>query len=157
MAEAEAGSELDFLKRTLENNINSFRTKRISSRRSAFRFKLIVVALGVLTTIILGLKPYVKIENGEAVLSILALILSGIIPVFTAWDAFFDYRWLWVKYTGTLNVLYGIRDEVEYAISKGLPPREKVDDLFDRMQRALEEIDSAWSSQRTKQAGEHGK
>ena len=142
--------QFEFLKNTLERNIVSFRGKRDASRKLAFRLKLLTAVMGTLATIFLGLKAYPTFKDHDEILSVSALTLSAMIPVFAAWDAFFDYRWLWIRYTATLNILYGIRDEMEYGQAGGLLPGEKMGRLFDRMQSALGETDSDWARKRQK-------
>jgi Protein of unknown function (DUF4231) len=145
---ANSHRQFDVFKMTLDKNIDSFRHKRDSSRQLAFRFKITTISVGALTTMVLGLKPYVDFTNSDAILSSIALVLSAVIPIFTAWEAFFDYRWLWIRYTGALNSLYAIRDELEYAHAAGALAKEQLDPLFSRLQRTLEDVDSAWVEKR---------
>lgn len=132
----------------LTNNIESFRNKRDFNRKRAFRLKMAITSIGVLTTIVLGLKPYIIFQNSETILSAVALVLSAIIPFFAAWEGFFDHRWLWIRYTETLNSLYAIRDEVDYVKAGGKITKEQLDSLFARLQRTLEETNTEWSKQR---------
>jgi hypothetical protein len=129
----------------------------------AFRLKMTVVILGAATTFILGLKPYFDTSvksaelHSDAILSIIALLLSAIIPIFTAWDAFYDHRWLWVRYTGTLNTLNGILDELGYATKAGEVPKETLDELFEKTEKTLSEVGADWSHHRVKEVSQPAK
>ena len=104
----------------------------------AFSIRMVIVVFGSLTTILLGIKEY-RITD-EKVLSAIALCLSAVIPIFSAWEAFFDHRWLWLRYTSTLDNLYTISDELEYVLASGKPaPKEQLDSFHQRMQAALQE------------------
>jgi Protein of unknown function (DUF4231) len=150
-------SQFDILKAAVVKNIDTFRAKRDFNRSRAFRLRLAIVTIGVLTTIILGLKPYVGFQNSDAFLSAVALVLSALIPIFTTWEGFFEHRWLWIRYTLTLNSLYAIRDELEFSHAAGAINKMQLDSLFAQLQRTLEEIDGAWTERRnsamTQQAG----
>ena len=148
MTHQDSKSQFDVVKAAVDNNIESFRTKRDFNRARAFRLRLTIVAIGALTTIILGLKPYASFEHNDSILSSVALVLSGSIPIFAAWEAFFDHRWLWVRYTGTLNSLYAIRDELDFAHAAGEVKKSELDALFARLQRTLEEVDTEWTKKR---------
>jgi len=141
-------SQYEVLRAKVVSNIGSFRNKRDSNRKLAFRIKITIVSIGALTTIVLGLKSYVDFPKSNEILSSLALVLSALIPIFAAWESFFDHRWLWVRYTGTLNSLYAVNDELEYGRAAGTINKEQLDALFKRLQRALAEVDSEWTDKR---------
>ena len=144
------GSETQFnvVKAAVDNNIKTFRAKRDFNRTRAFGLRLTIVAIGALTTISLGLKPYASFANSDPILSSVALLLSASIPIFAAWESFFDHRWLWIRYTGTLNSLYAIRDELDFAHAAGEIKKTQLDSLFLWLQNTLEEVDTDWSKRR---------
>jgi hypothetical protein len=148
MTDQGAETKFEVVKAAVENNIKTFRAKRDFNRTRAFGLRLAIVAIGALTTICLGLKPYASFSNSDAILSSVALLLSASVPLLAAWEAFFDHRWLWIRYTGTLNSLYAIRDELDFTHAAGEIKEAQLDSLFSRFQNTLGEVDSDWSKQR---------
>ena len=62
---------------------------------------------------------------------------------------FFDYRWLWVRYTAVLDALYAVSDDLEFAIvQQNEPTIADVKVLFERMQGALQEANKQWEAKR---------
>jgi hypothetical protein len=139
------------IRSTIERNIKSFSTKREHNRNRAFVLRMIIVVVGAATTVVLGFKPYAGFSNADAVLSSVALVLSGIVPIFAAWEAFFDHRWLWLRYTETLGSLYALRDELDYARAGNQLDAEKLDDFFDRTERTLEKQNKEWTTKRKRE------
>jgi len=84
-------------------------------------------------------------------LSAVALVLTALVPIVASWESFFDDRWMWVRYTAALNSLYGISDELEFALTEPvLPDADAVRKLYDRLQSTLQDADKDWSSKRVK-------
>jgi hypothetical protein len=112
--------------------------------------------VGAFITILLGTKNLLSEQKQvETWLSIAALCLSAVIPIIAACEAFFDPRWLWVQYTATLGRIYSISDDLEYLIASEEAPlsRDKLDELYNRLQAALQETNTAWTSKRLKDEG----
>ncbi|MDO9062408.1 MAG: SLATT domain-containing protein [Bradyrhizobium sp.] len=141
-------ADIAFLRRRLAENISTFKSRRLHNRSMAFRLKMVVVALGVAATILLGLKQYAAAYTGES-FGAIALVLTAAVPIFATWDAFFDYRWLWVRYTAVLDTLYAVSDDLEFAIvQQNEPTIADVKVLFERMQGGLLEANKQWEQKR---------
>jgi hypothetical protein len=149
--------EVEFLQEKLKWGRDSFYKKRIINRRIAFWIKMATVAIGALTTIILGIKSYPCFKEYADALSISALCLSATVPVLLAWESFHDYRWLWIRYTSTANALYSISDDLEYAVRGGAITKKQLDDLYQRLQDTLQETNKAWSEKRVRDQADERK
>jgi hypothetical protein len=146
-------SQTDFLRTALARDTASFRVRRTSNRRKAFGNQIVATLSGALTTVLLGLKANAIFASAEPYMSALALVLSATATLFATWEAFFDHRWLWVRYTATLSELYSISDDLEYAAAGGHTiPQDKLDDLHRRRQQTLMETSNAWSDKRAREA-----
>jgi hypothetical protein len=139
-------AQIDFLKATLKRESGSYSKKRDKYSAKAFWFKIGVVASGAATTVLLGIKPY--FADWEAEISIVALLISAFVPVALAWEAFFDYRWLWVRYNATLMALYSISDDLNFRELGSTLSSEDVKGFYDRLETTLKENDSAWFDKR---------
>ncbi len=140
--------EVAFLRDQLQKNIQSFYAKRSQNRKLAFGLKLSVVILGSIATIFLGIKSYFPNKDSEW-LTALALVITASVPILVTWETFFNYRWLWVRYTSTLNNLYSISDDLEYAMSRQVKlSKKEVDELYERLQAALQETNTDWLTKR---------
>jgi hypothetical protein len=156
MGEAVAPT-VEFLRTQLKTNIDGFRLRRAASKSKAFFIRMAVVVFGALTTLLLGLKSNPLLSMHEPLLSGAALFLSAAIPIFSAWDAFYDHRWLWVRYTAAQQALYGILDDLEYGLAQGEISRDQMDDFYKRFRAVLQETNSAWTDKRTKMETDDGK
>src|SRR5262245_41007922 len=143
---------LSFLRAELKGHIYSFKQRVEKNRRQAFLAKFLVAVLGALTTILLGLKSNPLFADQDNWFSAVALVLSAGTTVIATWDAFFDHRWLWIRYTSTLVSLYSISDDLEYAAANtNSMPKAELDGLYGRLQEALKDTNAAWVEKRAKE------
>jgi hypothetical protein len=137
-----------YLKEQLKQNIEGFRVRRAGNKRKAFLLRMAVVIFGALTTLLLGLKTNPKVAefvDGDT-LTGFALLCSSTVPIFSAWDAFFDHRWLWVRYAGAQQALYGILDDLEFGGEK--LSDEDFAKLYQRFRQVLDETNDSWNQKR---------
>jgi len=109
--------QIDYYHKRLEENINSFYSKRSDNRIKAFRFQLLISCLSALATILLGLKLVLLKDVDRDI----ALVLSSIVTVISGADAFYDHKGLWRNYTETLNELYSLKDDFEFRLLSDTP------------------------------------
>jgi hypothetical protein len=147
-----AASKMAFFRARLEQNIKSFRRRRKLNRILAFVLRMSVILLGSLTTILLGLKGYHPFNVQEDLLTGCALISSAVVTVLSAWEIFFDHRWLWILYTRTLLELNEVADNLAYRSAGNTDmPEEELDILYDRFHRIIEGTNMAWTEKRRRE------
>ncbi len=74
-----------------------------------------------------------------------ALCFSALVTVFGAWEAFFDHRGLWVKYTRTHAQLLSIKASLDYLMLGGTDiKQEEVDALFRKFEDVIAESNDSW-------------
>jgi hypothetical protein len=111
---------------------------------------MIVVALGTMTTLLLGLKTSPIFDwQQQNYIAAVALVLSALIPIFSAWDAFFDYRWLWIRFATAQEALDRILNDMEYASKNGELSSQELDDFHQQFRSTLQETNSEWKAHRT--------
>src|ERR1044072_1218347 len=104
-----AQQKLDLLKIKLDESIKFYASKRESSKARAFGLKITALFFSVSTTILLGLEGLghtVALKNS-------ALFLSAFVTLLTAWEAFFNHRAMWVRYTMTYTSLLELQVDLE--------------------------------------------
>jgi hypothetical protein len=138
-----------FLKKQLEQNIAGFRARRVKNKRKAFFLRMTVVTLGAITTLLIALKTnlWVTQRIDSDFLAAAALASSAAVPIFSAWDAFFDHRWLWVRYAGAQQALYGVLDDLEFGGDK-LSDKE-LEELYLRFRQVLQQTNDSWYLKRS--------
>jgi hypothetical protein len=141
---------LDFIRTQLRNNIDGFRLEARRNRRRALFIRMAAVILGALTTLLLGLKSSPLFVQYEAQLSAIALGLSATVPILTAWDTFFDSRWLWIRFTAAHTALHSILDDLNYAARNGSVPEGTLDKFYDRLRGVVDQASDAWLDKKTK-------
>ncbi|MGJ5633296.1 SLATT domain-containing protein [Nostoc sp. CALU 1950] len=144
----ENNRKIKFIKEKIDKRISSFRERRKENRENAIRIKLLSFSIASLTTILLGLNGLST--PSKMVLQNVAFTFSAITTLLTAWDTFFNYRGLWIRYTGTLNELYELKDNLEYLSTgeNGNISREDLDKLYQRYQNILNETNTTWGELR---------
>lgn len=140
---------VDFFISALDRDINSYEAKRQKNRQRAFIVKIAVAALGATTTIFVGIQSNELFNGYRDILSVLALVTSASVTLFSTWEAFYDHRWLWVTYTSTLAELRSIKSDIEYIIARdGHIEKKELDALYSRRIYSLQQTNSQWSQKR---------
>lgn len=136
--------KINFLKNKTDKRINSFQERRNKNRTNAIRIRLISFSIASLTTILLGLNGLNT--PSKVVLQNVAFTFSAITTLLTVWDTFFNYRGFWIRYTGTLNELYELKDNLEYLRTKEIEniKTEELDQLYQQYQKILNENNITW-------------
>jgi hypothetical protein len=141
-------AKLDWLNHELDERINSFAKKRVRDKNVAFGLKILAVCFAATITILLGLKvqdDYARIFQG------IALVLSAIITVMNAIEAFYDHRSLWIQRTITLSRLYSLRADLRFTM-EGLQDSELditiLRNYMNRYETILEEDMLKWLKMR---------
>lgn len=107
----EAEEKIEFLIGLVNQTINEYTLKRRKNRRPALVFKVLTTGLASVVTILLG----IKVGNYMIeILNNIALIISALMTVISAWNTFFDYNELWVQYTATVDELELLKREIQY-------------------------------------------
>jgi hypothetical protein len=141
-----------FLREKVKYNADSFMKRRRKNRLRAFSLTMMITLCGSLTTVLLGLKNNSLFSKHEPLISAIALGTSALVTFASTWDSFFDYRWLWIRYTQTLGNLYGILDDLDYATAGREVTSEQLDALYLQFQRTLEETNTAWIEKRERES-----
>jgi len=107
-----AVERLTWLQKEVDTLVSRYQRDSSLYKKQAFRLKIISVCLAAVITVLLGL----KLENIalSAVFSNAALVLSAIITVLSAYEAFFDPRALWVRETVTFARLKDLQRDLRF-------------------------------------------
>ena len=85
-----------------------------------------------------------------------SLILSASLTGLSAWDAFEDYRWKWIRYRSTLCKLYLIEEDFGFRKNAaGGITAEMIEQLFTRLKFAVNETNEEWTTERGKRIGDY--
>lgn len=129
-----------------------FDSKRQKNKFFAFGLKLFAASLSAATTVLLGIsyqnKPEVTFKN-------IALSLSALAAIIGTWDAFFNHRTLWIRYTIAANRLRSLREDIRYHLAKDQNLGEELKDkLFGQYQEIIAGVNDAWEDLRKNEPGE---
>ena len=120
--------------------VTAFANECQSNKRIALKLKISSVLLSAIVTVCLGLKSTDNTTWGT-VLSDVALVLSALISVVSAYEAFFDPRSLWIRETIVFTKLRNLKREFEFwdsGCEESLTP-EQVEKL-ESFQQKLDQI-----------------
>ena len=108
----ESAKKLDYLIKDIDKSIKLYEGRGKKNKRPALIFKVLTTGLSSVVTILLGL----RVTNAVAVtvMNNLALAISALMTVVTAWNAFYDYTELWVQYSKTVEELSLLKKDIEY-------------------------------------------
>lgn len=123
-----------------------FDKKRQQNKFLAFGLKISIAALGAATTVLLGISYSGKSDN---LFKNIALGLSALSAVIATWDAFFNHRVLWLRYTVAASKMRALREEIIYQLSRDKGMKEEIaDKFFAQYQTIIAEVNSAWEDLR---------
>jgi hypothetical protein len=151
--EAQYSKKVDFVAERLHFHIDEYVKKRNHNRKMANTFKLTTIFLGGLVTLLL--KPYFQSQSpgfqslGDS-LSLIALVCSTALTAMASWEAFTDYRGKWIGARSVLVMLYGIRDDLRFALTGGPTPPPQANEYYERLKLALNQKNEEWEANRAK-------
>lgn len=140
----------DFLSKTIDEKIKLFDRKRQKNKFFAFFIKLFGAALAASVTILLGIEYEGKPDD---IFKNITIILGALITILNTWDAFFNHKMLWVRFTETTVELRVLQDKLNYLISssKQEVSEKELDAIFEEMNVIVEETANDWKSHRSKE------
>jgi len=138
-------NQFTFLKGLIEKRIEGINSRRIYYRKCAFRAFISTAALAALNTILLGL----HIDQLSIELKNTALVVSSIITIINTYNAFFNYKELWIGNNDALNRFYALKFNIQY-YENGTPPLDpnQVDIFKNEYQSILDELNQTWQKSR---------
>ena len=139
--------KIEFFRKHLDRQIEFFNYVQINNKKKAFLLKMAATLFGILTTVLLGLQVP---EQTAGILKNVALITSALVTLFSAADAFFNHRALWIRYTVTLAQLDIVKTELEY-VTAGADQAvggKDIDRLFEKYRSILDETNASWTELR---------
>ena len=137
--------QMDYLSETISRCISLYDRKRQKNKFLAFGIKLTSTAFAATTTILLGLS--VDLET-KAFFTNVALVLSALVTLLTTWDAFFNHKALWLRFTVATQSLRSVQEDMDFLRSRGELAQEQIDSLHKRYKRVVRDIDRDWESLR---------
>ena len=101
---------LMWLEGMIQEQIHSFDKKRKFDRGAAYRFTKVITALSSIVTVLISISRI----YGSTLVSVIALIISAIISVLSAWESLYSYRQRWIQNNDTLMKLYALDSDIQY-------------------------------------------
>ena len=145
--EAQSSTKVEFVAKRLRFHIDEYKQKRNHNRKMANVFKLATISLGGLVTLLLGVKPYFQQSLNDS-LSLIALVCSTAMTAMASWEAFTDYRGKWIGARSILVTLYGIRDDLRFALTGEPMPPLLANEYYERLRLALNQKNEEWEANR---------
>ena len=143
----------EHLLQTVETCLRVFDRKRQQNKFLAFGLKIAIALLSAGITVLLGLSFQGK---NDSTYKNIALGLSALSAVMGTWDAFFNHRTLWIRYTIAANRMRSLLEEIKYQVAKsqsGLSVQTS-DEMFEKYQQIVAEANHAWEDMRKQEPGE---
>jgi len=148
--EAQYSTKIDFVTKRLGYHIDDYKKKRNRNRKMANTFKLATISLGGLVTLLLGVKPYLKSQSLDDLLSLIAFVCSTAMTAMASWEAFTDYRGKWIGARSILVTLYGIKDDLRFTLTGEAAPPLQANEYYQRLRLALNQTNEEWEANRAK-------
>jgi len=135
--------QIEYLKKSLDDQINAFKQRRKENRRLSVWLRLLIISLGGLITVLLGLKVDSALQQP---LNNLALVFGAVISLATAIESFFNYRELYVRYTTTYVQLLNLKSDLEFYLigDNNKSSKQDIEKFFNRFQSILTETNEFW-------------
>lgn len=142
--------KLRFLQKELDTHFKRTSKNRVNNKNKAFGLKILAVCFASAITVLLG----VKVDETWAVaFQNLALVLSAVVTLLSAFEAFYDHRSLWIQGTVTLSQLAALKTEVDFfaagrALQVSNEDVTKLDGFRNRLEQILQDELKAWLKMR---------
>lgn len=152
MEKEELNKKVNLLRTKIDERISRFTSKRMDNKYKARNFYVSTTVLAAISTIILGLD--VSNIKWFAFLGIhaknLALILSALITIVSAYDSFFDHKSLWVNFTNANSNLKNLKFEIDYYLEGNKDIKnEDIDRFKARYNEIMNDVGKKWSNLRS--------
>ncbi|WP_445359563.1 DUF4231 domain-containing protein [Microbulbifer sp. ANSA005] len=137
----EAISEADFLQNEISKSIQTLKNKVKKNKTRVKWINAALISLGSIITFTLGVdipEDSIKIQKN------LALFFSALLTTISSWNAFFNYKKLWIRQKTTLLALYQLQNELGYR--KSQEPTPELDDIFKKYQLIWGKDSTEWRS-----------
>jgi hypothetical protein len=108
-----AADRLTWLQKEVDSLVDRYQRESSRFKKEAIVLKIVRVLFAAIITVLLGLK-WGEGSVWADRLSNIALILGALITVFSAYEAFFDPRALWVRETVTFARLKDLQRDLRY-------------------------------------------
>lgn len=136
-----------YLLSQVEECLRTFNSKRQLNKHLALGLKLFAAFLSAAITVLLGISYSTK---PDLIFKNIAIGLSAFVAVINAWDAFFNHRSLWVRYTIAANRMRSLREEIRYRLARDQHlSDEHQDRFFTQYQQIIADLNNAWEELRT--------
>lgn len=138
--------KLDYLSTVITKYISLFDRKRQRNKFLSLGIRLTSAAMAAAITILLGLSMS---PQNKTFYANVALVFGATITVLNTWDAFFNHRALWVRFTVATQSLHCIKEELEYLRSdKNQLTAEQIDSLHSDFKEVLITVNRDWENLR---------
>lgn len=148
----ELNRKVDLLKVKIDERISTFTSKRKDNKYKARNFYVSTTVLAAISTIILGL-DFANIEwltFNDDIAKNIALILSALITIVSAYDSFFDHKSLWVNFTKAKSNLSSLKFELDYYLEGNTNIEKKdIDGFKAKYHEIINEVGKKWSNLRS--------
>jgi hypothetical protein len=136
-----------FLESALKSQASGFDRRSKENHRWVFWFRCMAIGSGFLATVLLGL-DLANAPIAPQLVKNAALVFTSFATAVTAFEAYFNPRDLWVRYTLTSGRLKGLLARLEYRRCRGDLVPEETDRIFEEMQEILAETNADWAKAR---------
>lgn len=138
--------QLTLLKQNIEDRIKGINGRRLYYRGRALFAVVSTALLAALSAVLLGL----NLENWSEEIRIAVLIITSIISLINVYNAFFNYKDLWIANNTALNKFYELKFSINFA-EKGEPKPDgnAVERFRSTYQQILNELNQTWLKTRT--------
>ena len=137
--------QFSLLKDQILKRIENFDKKRISYRRGTARTYFSTAILAALSTVLLGM----HIDGWAEPVRVIVLIITAFLSILNSYNAFYNYKELWVANNDALNKLYALGFSMDFA-AKGKNPLsdQDIQAFKDQYQSILNELNQVWYKSR---------
>jgi Protein of unknown function (DUF4231) len=139
--------QLDFIKKMIMERLADADSSRLFYRQRAYRYYISTIVLGAFTTVLLGL----NIETLKETARIGALIITSLVTIINAYNAFFNNKELWVANNSAVNRFYQLNFDISFAEKNPTKISDEEILIFKkRYQEILDELNTTWQKNRLK-------
>lgn len=139
--EEKLSDEERYIWELIKKSHSYYSEKDKSYKRTVRCIKVSILSLGMISTIILGLKDIIDTN----IQLVCGLIISSVITFVTAVGSYFNFEEYWMRNIKIHIELNIIRDNFMYDVKKGNMDRDKLDDYWIKLKAIQEKNIEYWN------------
>ncbi len=148
---AEYKLDPEILKNNIQHHLARLNRNIVRDKKKATFVEIYKGVAAASATALLGIGQIKLLENYNDIFQILAISITALLTMVTAWDNLFQHKQLWVMNVAVRNQFANLNDEFAHAEATGSLGQDQLEAFQSEMKNALRAANQNWTQLRTEE------